>query len=86
MSERDEAATGRPDDRDPRATREAEEAHGGSMAPGLVDDTGHPVTGPPEPQTAPEPPAPQTAPEPPAPQTAPEPSAMGTPGEDGTGS
>ena len=43
MSERDEATTGRPDDRDPRATREAEEAHGGSMAPGLVDDTGHPV-------------------------------------------
>ena len=31
------------DERDPRATREAEEAHGGSMAPGLVDDTGHPV-------------------------------------------
>ncbi|SCG76723.1 GTPase activator [Micromonospora inositola] len=55
MSERDEAATGRPDDRDPRATREAEEAHGGSMAPGLVDDTGHPVTEPPAPDTAPEP-------------------------------
>ncbi|WP_446219566.1 hypothetical protein [Micromonospora sp. IBHARD004] len=80
MSGRDEAATGRPDDRDPRATREAEEAHGGSMAPSLVDDTGHPVTGPPEP------PASQTAPEPAAPETAPEPSAMGTPGEDGTGS
>ncbi|SBT37478.1 GTPase activator [Micromonospora auratinigra] len=35
----------RVDERDPRATREAEEAHGGSMAPGLVDDTGHPVSG-----------------------------------------
>jgi hypothetical protein len=23
--------------------REAQEAHGGSMAPGLVDETGHPV-------------------------------------------
>lgn len=44
---RDETAT-RGDDRDPRATREAEEAHGGSMAPGLVDDTGHPVAEPPE--------------------------------------
>jgi hypothetical protein len=24
-------------------TREAEQAHGGSMAPSLVDETGHPV-------------------------------------------
>ncbi|GAA4564055.1 hypothetical protein GCM10023176_09340 [Micromonospora coerulea] len=55
MSERDEATTGRPDDRDPRATREAEEAHGGSMAPGLVDDTGHRVAEPPAPETVPEP-------------------------------
>jgi hypothetical protein len=44
---RDEADTGRRDDRDPQATREAEDAHGGSMAPGLVDDTGHPVAEPP---------------------------------------
>ncbi|MFG2057234.1 GTPase activator [Micromonospora sp. NPDC048930] len=76
---RDEAVTRQRDDRDPRATREAEEAHGGSMAPGLVDDTGHPVAGPPEPETEP---APRT--ELPGPPT--EPSAMGTPGEDGTGS
>ncbi|WP_319458415.1 hypothetical protein [Micromonospora sp. RTP1Z1] len=80
MSERDEAATGRPDDRDPRGTREAEEAHGGSMAPGLVDDTGHPVTEAPAPETSPEI-RPGSSPE-----AAPEPSAMGTPGEDGTGS
>ena len=26
-----------------RSTRAAQDAHGGSMAPGLVDDTGHPV-------------------------------------------
>ncbi|MFG1677119.1 GTPase activator [Micromonospora sp. NPDC049282] len=39
-----------PADRDPR---EAEEAHGGSMAPGLVDDTGHPVTGSPVPDNEP---------------------------------
>ncbi|MEV4541963.1 hypothetical protein [Micromonospora echinaurantiaca] len=36
-----------PDDAAARRTREAQEAHGGSMAPGLVDDTGHPVTEPP---------------------------------------
>ncbi len=39
----------RPDDEqfedDPGAT-DPQEAHGGSMAPGLVDDTGHPVTEP----------------------------------------
>jgi len=29
--------------RDEAATREAEEAHGGSMAPSLVDDFGNPV-------------------------------------------
>ncbi|QLQ35009.1 GTPase activator [Micromonospora robiginosa] len=38
MDERRDEKT--PADRDPR---EAEEAHGGSMAPGAVDDTGHPV-------------------------------------------
>jgi len=27
--------------------REAQEAHGGSMAPDLVDETGHPVASPP---------------------------------------
>ena len=73
MSDWDEATSPAPDDRDPRETREAEEAHGGSMAPSLADDTGHPVAEPP-------------APERPAPETEPEPSAMGTPGEDGTGS
>ncbi|MFI7488988.1 hypothetical protein ACIBXA_11460 [Micromonospora echinaurantiaca] len=36
-----------PNDAAARRTREAQEAHGGSMAPGLVDDTGHPVTEPP---------------------------------------
>jgi hypothetical protein len=41
--ERDEASTAAPDHRDPERTREAEQAHGGSMAPGVVDDTGHPV-------------------------------------------
>ncbi|MFF0657880.1 MULTISPECIES: GTPase activator [Micromonospora] len=41
------------DERDPRATREAEEAHGGSMAPGLVDDTGHPVAESPVPDNEP---------------------------------
>jgi hypothetical protein len=30
-----------------RRVREAEQAHGGSMAPGLVDETGHPVAEPP---------------------------------------
>ncbi|PGH45739.1 hypothetical protein GA0070622_4736 [Micromonospora sediminicola] len=39
--------------RDPRATREAEEAHGGSMAPDLVDDTGHRVADPPVPDNEP---------------------------------
>lgn len=32
-----------PQDAAARRTREAQEAHGGSMAPGLVDDTGGPV-------------------------------------------
>ncbi|MGW5013070.1 GTPase activator [Micromonospora chalcea] len=41
------------DERDPRATREAEEAHGGSMAPGMVDDTGHPVAESPVPDNEP---------------------------------
>lgn len=38
-----EAAPGVPGDAAARETREAQEAHGGSMAPALVDDTGHPV-------------------------------------------
>ncbi|MGC1215327.1 MAG: GTPase activator [Micromonospora sp.] len=76
MSERNQAMSAAPDDRDPRETREAEEAHGGSMAPGLVDDTGHPLAEPPS----------AAVPEPPATEAEQEPSAMGTPGEDGTGS
>jgi hypothetical protein len=39
-----------PDDEDRRddpEVREAQEAHGGSMAPSLVDETGHPVLEPP---------------------------------------
>lgn len=36
-----------PDDAAARRTREAQEAHGGSMAPGLVDETGQPVAEPP---------------------------------------
>jgi hypothetical protein len=39
----DAAAT----EEDVRRVREAEEAHGGSMAPDLVDETGHPVAEPP---------------------------------------
>jgi hypothetical protein len=39
-------STGR-DDEELRRVREAQEAHGGSMAPGLVDDTGNPVAEPP---------------------------------------
>lgn len=37
----------RSDDEAVRATREAQEAHGGTMAPGLVDDLGRPVAKPP---------------------------------------
>lgn len=81
MSDWDEATSPAPDDRDPRETREAEEAHGGSMAPSLVDDTGHPVAEPPA-TAGSQPPAPERS----APDTEPESSAMGTPGEDGTGS
>ncbi|MFI7578632.1 hypothetical protein [Micromonospora sp. NPDC049497] len=40
-------APGVPQDAAARRTREAQDAHGGSMAPGLVDDTGHPVVDPP---------------------------------------
>ncbi|MEU4773302.1 hypothetical protein [Micromonospora sp. NPDC023644] len=36
-------APGVPQDAAARETRQAQEAHGGSMVPGLVDDTGHPV-------------------------------------------
>ncbi|MFG2009589.1 hypothetical protein ACGFNF_10995 [Micromonospora sp. NPDC048868] len=39
----EEATPGAPGDAAARETREAQEAHGGSMAPALVDDTGHPV-------------------------------------------
>ncbi|MEH0986007.1 hypothetical protein [Micromonospora sp. CPCC 205556] len=38
---------GVPDDARARQVREAEEAHGGSMAPGLVDEAGRPVAEPP---------------------------------------
>lgn len=31
--------------RHPEQEHPPQEAHGGSMAPGLVDDTGHPVAG-----------------------------------------
>ncbi|PTA46228.1 GTPase activator [Micromonospora sp. RP3T] len=51
MDERRDETTA--DGRDPRATREAEEAHGGSMAPDLVHDTGRPVTGSPVPDNEP---------------------------------
>ncbi|MEV4637550.1 GTPase activator [Actinoplanes sp. NPDC049548] len=38
----------RPDPGDPEKDHPAQEAHGGSMAPGMVDDTGEQVTdGPP---------------------------------------
>ena len=33
---------------DPEQEHPAQEAHGGSMAPDLVDDTGHPVAEPPD--------------------------------------
>ncbi|MGC4807540.1 GTPase activator [Micromonospora sp. DT233] len=48
----DEAAGGVPQDPAARRTREAQEAHGGSMAPGLVDETGRPVAEPPSPPGA----------------------------------
>ncbi|MEU7841644.1 hypothetical protein AB0B39_11770 [Micromonospora sp. NPDC049114] len=48
MTEREERRDGEqpgvPQDEAARDTREVQDAHGGSMAPGLVDDTGHPVT------------------------------------------
>lgn len=34
-------------DRDPETLHDAQLAHGGSMAPSLADDTGHPVAEPP---------------------------------------
>jgi hypothetical protein len=40
-------------DRDMETVRDAQGAHGGSMAPSIVDETGRPVTEPP-PATAPE--------------------------------
>ncbi|MEU4380789.1 GTPase activator [Micromonospora echinofusca] len=39
----EDATPGVPQDAAARETRQAQDAHGGSMAPGLVDDTGHPV-------------------------------------------
>jgi hypothetical protein len=36
-----------PSDPQPSDVRDVEEAHGGSMAPGLVDETGHPIAEPP---------------------------------------
>ncbi|MER7457854.1 hypothetical protein [Micromonospora sp. NPDC126480] len=42
-------APGVPQDAAARETRAAQEAHGGSLAPGLVDDTGHQVA--PDPST-----------------------------------
>ncbi|WP_446213648.1 hypothetical protein [Micromonospora sp. IBSANI012] len=44
-----ERQPGVPDDAEAQRVREAEEAHGGSMAPGLVDETGRPVAEPPPP-------------------------------------
>ncbi|MER7586450.1 hypothetical protein ABTW72_02825 [Micromonospora sp. NPDC127501] len=41
--QRDGEQTGVPQDEAARSTRAVQDAHGGSMAPGLVDDTGHPV-------------------------------------------
>jgi hypothetical protein len=44
----------RDDDRpggDPSQEHPAQEAHGGSMAPGLVDDTGHPIAEEPQERT-----------------------------------
>ncbi|MEU5938225.1 GTPase activator [Micromonospora sp. NPDC047548] len=43
----EEQRPGVPDDAEARRVREAEEAHGGSMAPGLVDERGRPVAEPP---------------------------------------
>jgi hypothetical protein len=41
-----EPESGRQDEERPdEGERSAQEAHGGSMAPGLVDDTGHAVPG-----------------------------------------
>ncbi|WP_165945302.1 hypothetical protein [Micromonospora sp. KC723] len=42
-----EQQPGVPDDTRERRVREAEEAHGGSMAPAVVDETGRPVAEPP---------------------------------------
>ncbi|WP_229397864.1 GTPase activator [Micromonospora okii] len=44
---RGDEATGVPEDPATLRTRQAQEAHGGSMAPGLVDETGRPVAEPP---------------------------------------
>ncbi|SCF05406.1 hypothetical protein GA0070607_4936 [Micromonospora coriariae] len=41
---RDADRIGVPQDAAAKRTRAAQDAHGGSMAPGVVDDTGHPVT------------------------------------------
>lgn len=41
---RDGDRTGVPQDAAAKRTRAAQDAHGGSMAPGMVDDTGHPIS------------------------------------------
>ncbi|MFF5173204.1 GTPase activator [Micromonospora sp. NPDC000089] len=45
----EEQRPGVPDDARARRVREAQEAHGGSMAPELADETGRPVAEPPPP-------------------------------------
>jgi hypothetical protein len=45
---RGDEATGVPEDPAALRTRQAQDAHGGSMAPGLVDETGRPVAEPPQ--------------------------------------
>jgi len=45
----DEPAAAVSDDGEQRGGRDTEQAHGGSMAPGLVDGTGRPVAEPPPP-------------------------------------
>jgi hypothetical protein len=43
----DRSDRGAPDEEELRRVRDAQEAHGGSMAPDLVDETGRPVAEPP---------------------------------------
>ncbi|PWR04959.1 hypothetical protein DKT68_29280 [Micromonospora acroterricola] len=46
--QRDGGSDAIPQDEPARRTRAAQDAHGGSMAPGIVDDTGHPVAAAPD--------------------------------------